>query len=337
MKHSVISIDLAKNVFQVCAMNDQQEVVFNKKVKRKQLLDTLRQFEPTTVVMEACYTSHPWGRAIQELGHDVKLIPPYQVKPFVVGNKNDHNDAIAIAEASFRPKTTVVPVKALQQQDIQSLQRIRERYVKCRTAAANQLRGLMAEYGIVVPVKIYNLRKQVPDILEDTEQPLTSTSRSFINRLYFELITWDERIKEIEAEMISLLKSYEDYFRLQTIPGIGPIIAALFVASVGDAGYFKNGRQFSAWIGLTPKHHGSGDKMQYRGISKRGNRSLRTMLIHGARTVLTWCGKKNDKLSLWCKSLLERAHPCKVVVALANKLARIAWAVMATKLPYKAA
>lgn len=151
MKNSLISIDLAKNVFQVCAMDSDQNISFNKKISRKKLLSTLCQFEPTTVVMEACYTSHPWGRAIQALGHTVKLIPPYQVKPFVVGNKNDHNDAIAIAEASRRPKASFVPVKSLEQQDIQSLQRIRERVMKHRTATGNQLRGLLAEYGIVLP------------------------------------------------------------------------------------------------------------------------------------------------------------------------------------------
>jgi transposase len=337
MKCSVISIDLAKNVFQACAMSEQREIIFNKKVKRKQLLDILRQFEPTIVVMEACYTSHPWGRAIQEMGHQVKLIPPYQVKPFVVGNKNDHNDAIAIAEASFRPKATFVPVKSLEQQDVQSLQRIRDRYIKQRTAASNQLRGLLAEYGIVIPVGLYQLRNHVPGILEDAEQPLTTTARAFIHRLYRELTQCDEQIGEIENELSSLLKENADYQRLQTIPGIGPVIAATLISAVGNANYFKNGRQMAAWIGITPKHHSSGEKIQYRGITKRGNRELRKLLIHGARTVLNWCEKKNDKLSLWLKSLSQRAHPCKVIVALANKLARIAWAILATKQPYQAA
>jgi len=260
MKNSIVSIDLAKNVFQVCAMDDDQKIVFNKKVSRKKLLSTLGQFEPTTVVMEACYTSHPWGRAIQGLGHTVKLIPPYQVKPFVVGNKNDHNDAIAIAEASRRPKASFVPVKTLEQQDLQSLQRIRERLMKHRTATGNQLRGLLAEYGIVLPKGLRYLRTQVPMILEDAEQPLTIVARGFVHRLYRELVGHDRQISELEAELSALLEHNADYQRLQTIPGIGPVIASVLMASVGNAYYFKNGRQMAAWIGLTPRQHASGEK-----------------------------------------------------------------------------
>ncbi len=336
MNISLISIDLAKNVFQVCALDDNQNIVFNKKVSRKKLIHTLSQYEPTTVVMEACYTSHPWGRAIQELGHTVKLIPPYQVKPFVVGNKNDHNDAIAIAEASLRPKASFVPVKSLEQQDLQSMQRIRERLMKHRTATGNQLRGLLAEYGIVLPKGLRHLRSQVPLILEDAENDLTTVARGFIHRLYRELVDHDKQISEIQTELSALLEGNEDYQRLQTIPGIGPVIAAILLASIGDAHYFKNGRQMAAWIGLTPLQHASGEKSRMMGISKRGDRILRKMLIHGARTVLNWCESKTDKLSLWLKALSARAHPCKVIVALANKLARIAWAVLATGKPYQA-
>jgi transposase len=336
MKNSLVSIDLAKNVFQVCAMNDDQTIVFNKKVSRKKLLHTLSQLEPTTVIMEACYTSHPWGRAIQALGHTVKLIPPYQVKPFVVGNKNDHNDAIAIAEASRRPKASFVPVKSMEQQDLQSLQRIRERMMKHRTATGNQLRGLLAEYGVVLPKGLRYLRAQVPLILEDTEQPLTVVARDFIHRLYRELVGHDKQIGEIEKELFALVEQNDDYQRLLSIPGIGPVVASTLLASVGDAHYFKNGRQMAAWIGLTPRQHASGENSRMLGISKRGDRTLRKMLIHGARTVLNWCGSKTDKLSLWLKALSSRAHPCKVIVALANKLARIAWAVLASGKPYQA-
>lgn len=317
-------------------MDSSNQIVLNKKVSRKKLLDVLRQFESTLVVMEACYSSHPWGRAIEAIGHTVKLIPPYQVKPFVVGNKNDRNDAVAIAEAAFRPKASFVPVKTLAQQDIQSLQRIRERQMKQRTATANQLRGLMAEYGVVLPTGIRHLRHQVPEILENAEQPLTSVARQFIHRLYRELIHYDETIKTLEDELAALLKHNEDYHRLQTIPGIGPMVAATLVASVGDTHYFKNGRQMAAWAGLTPRQHASGEKSYHKGITKRGDRTLRRLLIHGARTVLNWCQNKHDKLSLWLKALSQRLHPCKVVVALANKLARIAWAVLAKRQPYQA-
>ncbi|MDM8547536.1 IS110 family transposase [Candidatus Venteria ishoeyi] len=335
-KHSIISIDLAKNIFQVCALNAHNKVVINKKVSRKKLLATLSQFEPTEVVMEACYSAHHWGRAIAVLGHTVKLIPPYQVKPFVVGNKNDHNDAIAIAEAAHRPKASFVPVKTLEQQDIQSLQRIRERLIRQRSATSNQLRGLLAEYGIILPTGLYRLRKGLPDILEDAQQPLTPVARKFIQMLYQELLAYDKRIQETENETIALLQTDEDYQRLQTIPGVGPIIAANMLAAVGDAKYFKNGRQMAAWIGLTPKQHASGEISRLSGISKRGNSHLRRLLIHGACTVLNWSGAKTDKLSLWLQALSARAHPCKVIVALANKLARIIWAVLAHKQNYQA-
>jgi len=337
MQENIISVDLAKNVFQICVMNSKNEIVTNKKVSRKKLLDVLRQFESTTVVLEACYSAHPWGRAIGELGHHVKLIPPYQVKPFVVGNKNDHNDAIAIIEASRRPKATFVPVKTLEQQDIQSLQRVRELQIKHRTAIANQLRGLMAEYGVILPVGVKNSRKHVPHILEDAENSLTSTARNFIHRLYRELTEYDNQIAEIEQELDSILRQNTDYKLLQTIPGVGPMISTSIISSVGDANYFKNGRQMASWIGLTPKQFASGESSRHLGITKRGDRTLRRLFIHGARAVINWCEKKNDKLSLWIKALSKRAHPCKVIVALANKLARIAWAVLASQSPYKAA
>lgn len=337
MKSNLISIDLAKNIFQVCVFDEGMKVNANKKVSRAKLLDTLRQYEPTQVVMEACYSSHPWGRAIQSLGHHVDLIPPYQVKPFVVGNKNDHNDAIAIGEASRRPKASFVPVKTLEQQDIQSLQRVRERQVKHRTAISNQLRGLLAEYGVVMPAGIHKLRAQVPQILEDAEQTLTVVARQFINQLNNEFQALETRIAFTESELKALLKDNKDYNLLQTIPGVGPMTASAMIATVGDPNYFKNGRQMAAWIGLTPKQHASGEKSRMQGMSKRGDRHLRKLLIHGARTVLNWCKGKTDKLSLWLQSLQRRAHDCKVMVALANKMARIIWAVLKTQQPYQAA
>lgn len=334
MKYKVISIDLAKNVFQICALDENHKVKMNQIVSRKKFLNTLRQMEPTLVVMEACYSANPWGRAIEKLGHTVKLIPPYIVKPFVIGNKNDRNDALAIAEASLRPKVRFVPVKTLEQQDVQSLQRIQDRLIKHRTAISNQLRGLLAEYWIILPKGLPQLRSRIPDILEDGEQPITPTARRFVDRLYNELLTLDNEIKEVEQEVYGLVANNEDFQLLQSIPGIGPKIAATFIASVGSANHFKNGRNMAAWIGLTPKEHSSGEKQRMGGMSKRGNRELRRLLIHGARAIMNWCEKKTDALSLWIKALCKRAHPCKVVVALANKIARIAWAVLAYRKPY---
>ena len=262
------------------------------------------------------------------------MVPPCQVKPFLVGNKNDHNDALAIAEASRRPRASFVPVKTLDQQDIQSLQRIRQQQIKQRTAVSNQLRGLMAEYGIVMPVGLANLRRCVPEILEDQGDQLTEVSRRFIHRLYWDIKGLDQKIAQTESEVAGLLKDSEDYQRLLTIPGVGPNTAAEALAAIGDPAYFKNGRQLAAWIGLTPRQHASGETSYLRGISKRGNSSLRRLLIHGARSVMNYSANKEDRLSRWLNALSARANPCRVIVALANKLARIIWAVLAKKQAY---
>ncbi len=284
--------------------------------------------------MEACYSSNYWGRLFQQHGFHVDLIPAHQVKPFVVGNKNDHNDAIAIAEASMRPKATFVAVKTLTKQDIQSLERIRERLIKTRTALANQLRGLLAEYGVIVEKKVAELRSAIPFVLEDAENSLTSMSRTFIDDLYQELLSLDKRITSTEKLSESLLVNNDDYKRLQTIPGVGPVTSRGIICAINDAKQFKNGRQMSAWIGLTPKQHASGDVLRIGGISKRGNAVLRRQFNHGARAVIRWCEEKDDALSLWLQTLLKTKPICKVIVALANKLARIAWAVMAKGEPY---
>ncbi len=328
MNTSVISIDLAKNVFQVCALNQAHKVIVNKKVKRKDLLDVLRQYPNTHVVMEACYSANFWGREIAKLGHRVNLIPAIKVKPFVQGNKNDANDALAIAEASFRPNMNFVKPKSLAQQDMQCLQRIRERHVKQRTAICNQIRGFLADYGIIIDKKINQLRVALPDIIEDSEKPLTVVSRQFFAQLYDELKSKDKAITTIESQLQSLLADNPDYQRTQQVPGIGPIIATGTIAAIGDGKQFKNGRQFSAWVGLTPKQHGSGETNHMGGITKRGNRQLRALFIHGARALMNWCHKHQDSFNLWIQSLLETKPPCKVIVAVANKLARMTWAVL---------
>lgn len=285
--------------------------------------------------MEACYSSNHWGRVFQEQGYSVDLIPPHQVKPFVVGNKNDHNDAIAIAEASMRPKASFVRVKSLAQQDIQSLDRIRDRLVRSRTALANQLRRLLAEYGIILEKKIIALRREIPSILEDGENRLTAIAREFVYDLHQELLGFDKNIQRNEKKSESLLAQNDDYKRLQSIPGIGPIVSRSILCAVSDANQFKNGRQMAAWIGITPKQYASGDTSRIGKISKRGNHTLRKQLIHGARAVVRWCEGKDDALSLWLQHLLKTKHKCKVIVALANKLARIAWAVLSTGGSYK--
>ena len=336
MKCNVISIDLAKNIFQICALGDNHKVLMNKKVKRSNLLNELRQFEPTLVVMEACYSANPWGRRIEKLGHEVKCIPAFAVKPFVIGNKNDANDALAIAEASFRPTIRFVSVKPVEQQDIQSLQRFRELLKKQRAQQVNQLRGLLAEYGEVCPKTYKGLMSNVLDILENAENELTDVTRRLFEAMKERLLTLSLEIENTEKELATLVSHREDYKLLIAIPGIGPIVAATIIASVNDIHSFKNGRQFAAWIGLTPKQHSSGETNRLGKISKRGNQSLRKMLIHGARAVLNWTDKKSDNLSLWLNKIKKKMHNCKSVVALANKLARIVWAVLTQETEFDA-
>lgn len=335
MKTSVISIDLAKTVFQLCALNQAHKVCTNKQVKRDSLLDNLRQYPPTHVVMEACYSANYWGREIAKLGHTVNLIPAIKVKPFVQGNKNDANDALAIAEASFRPNMPFVKPKSLEQQDIQCLQRIRERHVRQRTAIANQIRGFLADYGVIIAKKIAKIRAELPDIIEDPAQPLTIVSRRFLQQLYDELKVKDKAIKTTEIQVEQLLANNADYHRLQQVPGVGPIIAANTIAAIGDGKQFKNGRQFAAWIGVTPKQYASGENNRMGSMTKRGNRQLRTLFIHGARVLMLWCKKHDDRFNLWIQSLLETKPFCKAIVAVANKLARMTWAVLATQQNFK--
>lgn len=336
MKYNVIGIDLAKTIFQICALNDNNEVIFNKKVKRTHFLQTLRQFEATRVVMEACYSSNHWAREIMKLGHQVKLIPAFRVKPFVVGNKNDANDALAICEAARRPKMRFVQVKSLEQQDIQTLYRIRQRLIKQRTALVNQLRGLLSEYGVAVAKTKKALRHALPDCLEDADNALSPMARMAIARLSHQWQQLDEEIEWTETQLLALVKQHQDFELVTSIPGVGPMIAGAIFASIGDAKHFKNGRQLAAWLGLTPKQFASGQTNQLRGMSKRGNVELRKMLIHGARTVINWCQKKPNALTPWLTQLLDNKHPCKVIVALANKMARMIWAVLVTQKPFDA-
>lgn len=333
-EYKLVSIDLAKNVFQICAFSKINKIEFNRKVSRKAVLNLLRNMAPTTVVMEACYSSNYWGRAIKELGHEVKLIPPYQVKPFVVGNKNDANDAVAIAEASWRPKASFVSVKTLSQQDVQILLRTREQIQKVRIMVSNQIHGFLAEYGVLCSKGHKALMNTVAEALAPESNQLTSVAIEVITLQVEQYRHLKEQEKALINKLIALCKGNPNYDYLQTIPGIGPLVAATLISSIGNPKYFKNGRQLSAWVGLTPKQHASGEKSRMGKMSKRGNRSLRKMLIHGARSIINWVGKKDDKLSLWIKALQKRMNPGKVTVAVANKLARVSWAIMNNQVEY---
>ena len=335
-EYKLISIDLAKSVFQICAFSDFNKIAFNQKVRRNKVLDILRNISPTTVVMEACYSSNYWGREIQKLGHTVKLIPPFTVKPFVIGNKNDANDAVAIGEASFRPKARFVSVKTIAQQDMQTLLRVREQLQKIRIMTSNQIHGFLSEYGVFCGKGHKALMVTLAEALAPESQllsPIAIEAIQMQSDYYKELKSKED---EITKRLILLCEGNPIYNYLLTIPGVGPIVATTLISSVGDPRYFNNAREFAAWTGLTPLQHASGEISRMGKISKRGNKHVRKMLIHGARSIINWVKDKEDKLSLWIKSLGERMCPNKVAVAVANKLARIAWAIMTYQVEYHA-
>jgi len=337
MKITTIGLDIAKSIFHLCGVNKMGRLLKKKQLKRKQVLPYLATLEPCLVVMEACGGANYWAREIKALGHEVKLIAPQYVKPYVKGNKNDYNDAEGIAEAAQRANMRFVPIKSVEQQDIQNLHRQRERIKKARTALVNQVRGLLAEYGIVINKGIAAVRKGLPGILEDAENGLTMRSRELFADLLEELRLLDERLKHSEKQIEASNRENEVCQRLDEILGVGPITASAAYAAAGDGKDFVNGRHFSAWIGLVPGQHSTGGKPTLLGISKRGNAYLRTLFIHGARAVLRHSANKTDRFSLWAQALLERRGHNKACVAVANKMARMAWVIMAKGETYRAA
>ena len=330
-----IGIDLAKQVFQVHGVDSHEQTVLKKKLKREHMLGFFRDLSPCLIGLEACSSAHYWGRELQKLGHTVKLIAPQFVKPYVKANKNDANDAEAICEALSRPTMRFVAIKNIAQQDLQATHRVRSQLVNQRTEKVNQIRGLLAEYGIVVGQRIESLRKALPDVLGNGENALSGDFRALLEGLRQDLQNLDERVKELDKRIQRQADSDPGAKRLQQIPGIGPITATALVSGVGDARQFKRGRDMAAWLGLTPGQHSSGGKERLLGISKRGDAYLRTLLIHGARAVLKGAGQKDDPRSRWLQSLSERRNKNIAAVALANKNARIAWALLSKNLDYQ--
>jgi transposase len=258
----------------------------------------------------------------------VKLIAPQFVKPYVKTNKTDANDAEAICEAMSRPSMRFVAVKTVEQQDLQAVHRVRSSLIRERTAKANQLRGLVYEYGLVAPREISSLRRAAPQWLEDAENGLTVRFRSLLAGLYRDLQQIDERVRELDQEIAAIAREHEAVGRLEQLRGIGPLTASALYALVGDARQYRNGREMAVSLGLTPRQHSSGGKERRLGISKRGDKYVRTLLIHGARSALRTAAGKPDRLSRWAVALAERSHPNVATVAPANKLARIAWAML---------
>ena len=337
MKITTIGLDIAKSVFHFFAVNQMGRFVKKKQLKRRQMLAYFANLEPCLIAMEACGGANYWARELIVLGHQVKLIAPQYVKPYVKGNKNDYNDAEAIAEAAQRPNMRFVPIKSIEQQDVQNFHRQRERIKKERTALVNQIRGLLAEYGVVINKGVTAVRKRLPEILEDAENGLTVRSRGFFAELLEELQALDQRFDQCSQRIASLNQGNDVCQRLDDILGIGPITASAAYAAAGDGKDFANGRHFSAWLGLVPGQHSTGGKAVLLGISKRGNAYLRTLFIHGARAVLQHSANKTDRFSRWAQAVLERRGYNKACVAVANKMARMAWVIIAKGEDYRAA
>ena len=266
-----IGIDLAKQVFQLHGVDQNEKAVLKKQLPRKKMLAYFQSLPPCLIGMEACGSSHYWARELQKIGHTVKLMAPQFVKPYVKGNKNDTNDAEAICEAVSRPNMRFVTIKTVAQQDVQSVHRIRSELVKQRTAKGNQIRGLLAEYGVVINKRIDVLRKALPSIFEDTENGLSADLRTLLEELRQDLIALDERVLVVTEKINVLAKADEDAQRLLKIPGIGPMTATAIISAIGNGKQFKCGRDLAAWLGLTPKQHSSGGKERLLGISKRGD------------------------------------------------------------------
>ena len=337
MKLIRVGVDLAKNVIQVHGVDRNEKPVWRRQLSRKKWMKVLLEtVEPGCEIgMEASSGAHHWARQLQSRGFFVKLIAPQFVKPYVKSNKNDANDAEAVCEAMSRPSMHFVAVKSVEQQDIQAVHRIRSELISQRTAKANQIRGLVSEYGLVAPQELRQLRRTIPDWLEDSENGLSDRFRRLLNGLWGDLTELDGRVAELNQEIASIAQEEPAAQRLQQLRGVGPITATALVAAVGDGAQFANGRQMSAALGLTPRQHSSGGKDRLLGISKRGDSYLRTLLIHGARAVIRTAKHKEDRLSQWVNALVERRHPNVAAAALANKTTRIAWAMLRNGTDYQ--
>jgi len=326
---TLLAVDLAKNIFQLHGIDAKGKAILKKKIKsREQFVEFIAKLKPCDIYMEACGSSNYWGRKFIKFGHNVKLINPKYVKPFVKRNKNDANDAEAIATAAEAHNMSFCNVKTEEHQDIQSTHRIRSLLVERRTALANQIRGLLAEYGVVMAKGNAKVRRMLPEILGSNPYDMSALMLSNIDVLYNEFLHLDKQIDIYNKRIEEIFKGNETCQKLATIPGVGVLGATILASILASGSSFKNGRHFAAFLGLTPKQHSSGGKENLLGISKGGDTYTRTLLIHGGRAALLWVSKKTDKRSIWAKNLVMRAGKNKTAVALANKIARTAWALV---------
>ena len=340
LKHEVspvvrMGIDISKNLFQLHGVDKHDKPVLRKGVSRRRFLQELANMPACSIGMEACGSANHWARELGKLGHSVLLMPAQHVKPYVQNNKNDARDAEAICEAMSRPRMRFVAVKSIEQHDIQGLHRVRQGLIKSRTALSNQIRGLLAEYGIVVSKGASRIRRALPEILEDGDNQLTSMSRQLVSEMYEHLCYLDKRFGLIDTRIKDFVKTSEHCTNLCTAGGIGPMIASSLYAAAGNGSQFRNGRDMAAWLGLVPRQHSTAGRQVNLSISKRGNRYIRTLLVHGARSLVLQCHKKEDSLSRWIQKLTIRVGQNRACVAVANKLARMAWAILRSKQPCK--
>src|SRR5882724_11010131 len=335
MKIHTIGIDLGKTKFHIVGLNERGEVVIRKQFSRAQLLHFTANRKVYLIGMEACGGAHFLGRALQQQGHEVRLIPAQYVKPYVKTNKSDYIDAEAIAEAVGRPTMRFVPIKSDDQLDLQSLHRVRERWVSRRTAVINQIRGLLLERGITVRKGRRYIEAALPGILEDADAKLSGAARLLLAQLKLELDQMAKRLEDADALIEQTARDNEDCQRLVKIPGLGPVTATAVIAAIGNGAAFRKGREFAAWMGVVPREHSTGGKQRLLGISKRGNSYLRRLFVQGARAVMQQRTKQSSGLSAWLAQLTSRSHRNVAGVALANKMARMAWAVLAKNEQYR--
>ena len=337
MKVHVLGVDLAKNVFQLHGVDRKGRCVLVRRVRRELLMHLIAELDPCLIGIEACTGAFYWQRQFERHGHTVKIIAPQYVKPFVRRQKNDSNDAEAICTAVQQPNMRFVPKKTLEQQDIQALHRARQRLVNHRTALISQMRGLLLDRGIAIGVAATRARSMIPKALNEPNEDLSTLTREIITSLYDFMLQIDARIRFFDKKIDAIFKANEACQRIAKIRGVGPKTATAMIAAIGDGSDFKNGRHLAAWLGLVPRQHSSGDRRVMLGISKRGSQHLRTLLVHGARAVVRTAVRKTDPRSIWINDLRERRGHNRATVAVANKNARVIWAVLRTGEPYRAA
>ena len=332
-KVTTVGIDLAKNVFSLHGVDERGREVLRKTISRAKLMPFVAQLPPCLIGLEACSGAHEWARQFQALGHDVRIMAPRFVVPYRRSGKNDGNDAEAICEAVQRPSMRFVPIKSAEQQAVLTVHRVRQGFVEERTATINRIRGLMSEFGVILPARAVEVRRGARSAAEQ----LPTLARAAVGDLLSHLVMLDERISGYDRELESLAAANPATRRLMTVPGVGPLSALATVATVGQAHEFKDGRQFAAWLGLVPRQWSTGGKPRLGHITKRGDAYLRTLLIMGARAALQMAARRDDKLSRWAMALKERRGYHRAVVALAAKNARILWALMTRHSEYRAA